>query len=163
MPATALVIGNAQIQDKDWDMHIKSIAGVLPIMLGDLRKLSETDIKKYRSYADWLQLMESKYNIMSFRQDLPGYGKPMEGMWDGFPRINTETKDGGIIGAFRHGAIETKRIVIVNWLDPNRTYNVKSMNGKVITTLTGIELKTKRFAINLDRQYSGDLFEISVR
>jgi len=163
MPATALVIGNPQMQDKDWDLHIKSIAGALPIMLGDPRKLSEIDLKKYRSYADWLQLMESKYNIMSYRQDLPGYGEPMEGMWDGFQRINTETKDGGIIGVFRHGAVETKRIVTVNWLDPDRSYDVKSMNGKVITTLTGIELKTKGFAINLDGLYSGDLFEISVK
>ena len=94
------------MQDKDWEMHIKSIAGALPIMLGDPRKLSETDLKKYRGYADWLQQMEAKYDIMSFRQDLPGFGEPMEGMWDGFQRINTETKDGGIIGIFRHGSVE---------------------------------------------------------
>ena len=40
MPATALVIGNPQMQDQGWETHIKSIAGALPIMLGDPRKLS---------------------------------------------------------------------------------------------------------------------------
>ncbi|MFA5818415.1 MAG: alpha-galactosidase [Bacteroidales bacterium] len=163
MPATALVIGNPQMQDKDWEMHIKSIAGALPIMLGDPRKLSETDLKKYRGYADWLQLMENKYNIMSFRQDLPGFGEPAEGMWDGFQRINTETKNGGIIGIFRHGAVETKRLVTVNWLDSGKTYLVKLMNGEVVATLTGSELKSKGFVANLEGLYSGDLFEISVR
>ena len=148
IPATALVIGNPQMQDKEWEMHIKSIAGALPIMLGDPRKLSESDLKKYREYADWLQRMESNYDIMSFRQDLPGFGEPMEGMWDGFQRINTETKNGGIIGIFRHGSVETKRIVTVNWLDPVKTYDVKSMSGKVITTLTGNDLHTKGFGFN---------------
>jgi alpha-galactosidase len=163
MPATALVIGNPQMQDKDWEMHIKSIAGALPIMLGDPRKLSSEDLKKYRGYADWLQLMESKYGIMSYRQDLPGFGEPMEGMWDGFQRINTETKNGGIIGVFRHGAVDNKRIVCVKYLDPVKTYQVKSMNGKLITTLTGDELRTKGFGLTLSGLYSGELFEISIK
>ncbi len=163
IPATSLVIGNPQMQDIGWETHIKSIAGALPIMLGDPRKLSETDLKKYRGYADWLQHMESKYGIMSFRQDLPGFGEPMEGMWDGFQRINTETKDGGIIGIFRHGSAETKRIVTVNYLDPGKTYEVKSRDGKVIETLTGNELRGKGFAVNLAALYSGELYEISIK
>ncbi len=163
MPATALVIGNPQMQDAGWETHIKSIAGALPIMLGDPRKLSGSDLKKYRGYADWLQQMESKYNIMSFRQDMPGFGEPMEGMWDGFQRINTETKSGGIVGVFRHGAVDTKRIVTVNYLDPARTYLVSSMDGEIVATLSGNELITKGFDVNLEGLYSGDLFEISVK
>ncbi len=92
MPATALVIGNPEMQDSAWDIHIKSLAGALPIMLGDPRKLTTTDLAKYRGYADWLQLMENRYQIMSYRQDLPGFGEPMEGMWDGFQRMNTDLK-----------------------------------------------------------------------
>lgn len=163
MPATSLVIGNPQMHDSEWETHIKSVAGALPIMLGDPRKLSETDLKKYRSYSDWLQEMESKYNIMSFRQDLQGFGEPMEGMWDGFQRINTETKSGGIFGLFRHGSVEIRRIVTVNYLDPEKTYQVKAMDGNVIATLTGTELKEKGFAVDLDRLYSGDLYEICIK
>jgi alpha-galactosidase len=161
IPATSLVIGNPQMQDKDWETHIKSIAGALPIMLGDPRKLSEADLKKYRGYADWLQQMEVKYGIMSFRQDLPGFGEPMEGMWDGFERINTEEKNGGIIGIFRHGSVESKRIVTVNYLDPDKTYEVKGLDGKVIETLSGKELKEKGLTVDLEQLYSGDLFELS--
>ena len=161
IPATSLVIGNPQMQDADWETHIKSIAGALPIMLGDPRKLSETDLRKYRGYADWLKKMESKYSIMSFRQDLSGFGEPMEGMWDGFQRINTETKSGGILGIFRHGSVEAKRIVTVNYLIPEVTYYVKTMEGKVIETLTGNDLRKKGFEVGLEGVYSGDLFEIS--
>jgi alpha-galactosidase len=161
IPATSLVIGNPQMQDKDWETHIKSIAGALPIMLGDPRKLSETDLKKYRGYADWFQQMEAKYGIMSYRQDLPGFGEPMEGMWDGFERINTEEKNGGIIGIFRHGSVESKRTVTVNYLDPDKTYEVKGLDGKVIETLSGKELKEKGLTVDLEQLYSGDLFELS--
>jgi alpha-galactosidase len=163
IPATSLVIGNPQMQDADWETHIKSIAGALPIMLGDPRKLTETELKKYRSYADWLQQMESKYGIMSYRQDLAGFGEPMDGMWDGFQRINTETMKGGIIGIFRHGSVETGRIVTVNYLDPLRIYEVKATDGKVIETFSGKELQEKGFAVNLEGLYSGDLFEICIK
>jgi len=161
--ATALVIGNPEMQDKEWEMHVKSIAGVLPIMLGDPRNLSENDFKKYRGYADWLQQMETRYNIMSFRQDLPGFGEPAEGMWDGFQRINTDTKKGGIIGVFRHGAVDMKRQVTVYYLDPDLTYDVISLNGKVITSLSGNELKSKGFELTLEGKYSGELFEIKMK
>lgn len=161
IPATALVIGNPEMQDRGWEMHIKSLAGALPIMLGDPRKLSAPDLKKYRAYADWLQLMENQHQIMSYRQDLTGFGEPMEGMWDGFQRINTDTKQGGIVGVFKQGAAETKRTVTIRHLDPARQYQVKSMDGKVVAVLDGQALQTTGFAVNLTEPYAGELFEIS--
>jgi alpha-galactosidase len=161
MPATALVIGNPEMQDAAWDLHIKSLAGALPIMLGDPRKLSDTDLKKYRQFADFLQRMENLYGIMSFRQDLPGYGEPKEGTWDGFQRINTDTKAGGIIGVFRHGAVETKRNVTVNYLTPDKMYKVKRLDGSIITIQSGDDLKTKGFEVVINKLYDGELFEIS--
>ncbi|MFD2934751.1 glycoside hydrolase family 36 protein [Spirosoma flavum] len=161
IPATALVIGNPEMQDAGWEMHIKSLAGALPIMLGDPRKLSAPDLKKYRAYADWLQGMENKHQIMSYRQDLAGFGEPMDGMWDGFQRINTETKAGGIVGIFRHGATEGKRMVTVRQLDPAKRYRVKAMDGKVVASLSGQDLQTTGFPVTLTGKYVGELFEIS--
>ncbi|MFD2570488.1 alpha-galactosidase [Spirosoma soli] len=161
IPATALVIGNPEMQDAGWEMHIKSLAGALPIMLGDPRKLSAPDLKQYRAYADWLQAMENKHQIMSYRQDLPDFGEPMEGKWDGFQRINTDTKQGGLIGVFRHGAVEKTRQVTVNHLDPKRTYQIKTIEGKLMTTLTGEALQTTGFAVTLGEPYDGELFEVT--
>jgi alpha-galactosidase len=162
IPATALVIGNPEMQDSGWELHIKSLAGALPIMLGDPRKLSSTDLKEYRAFADWLQLMEDRYQIMIYRQDLPGFGEPMQGMWDGFQRINTETQKGGIIGVFRHGAAEAKRVVTIHGLDSLKTYKIKQIDGKIITAQTGKELFEKGFEVELNKQYDGALFEISM-
>ncbi len=161
--ATALVIGNPKMEDKGWELHIKSLAGALPIMLGDPRKLSPSELKKYRLYADWLRLMEERYNIMSFRQDLPGFGEPNEGDWDGFQRINTETKSGGIVGVFRHGSIEAKRIVTIENLLPERFYRIKKMDGNEIATLSGQNLKVKGFELSLSEFYSGELLEVEIK
>jgi alpha-galactosidase len=163
VPATSLVIGNAQMQDQGWETHIQSIGGALPIILGDPRKLSDTDLKKYRGYADWLQLMEHNYGIMSYRQDLPGFGEPMEGMWDGFQRVNTEQKNGGIIGIFRHGSVEKRRIVTINYLDTLKTYEVRAMDGTVVASMTGNELREKGFEVTLEEKYSGKLFEVGIK
>ncbi len=163
MSATALVIGNLQMDDKGWETHIKSLAGALPIMLGDPRKLSPEQLKKYRSYADWLQAMQTQYDIMSYRQDMRGFGEPKEGGWDGFQRINTDTKQGGIIGVFRQGALETERSVSVNYLEPAKIYRVKTMAGKIIVTATGNELATKGFEVQIDGLFAGKLFEVCPR
>ena len=163
IPATALVIGNPEMQDTAWDLHIKSVAGALPIMLGDPRKLSGADFNRYKSFADWLALMEDRYQVMNYRQDLPGFGEPMEGMWDGFQRINTRTKTGGIIGVFRQGAVASKRLVTIQHLDADKIYAVKRMDGTVISTQTGKDLSTKGVEVGLEKLYDGELFEVSVK
>jgi alpha-galactosidase len=164
MSATALVIGNPRMDDQGWEMHIKSLAGALPIMLGDPRKLSPDDLKKYRAYADWLQAMETRHDIMSFRQDLKGYGEPSEGAWDGFQRINTETRSGGIIGVFRHGALENQRRVTVQFLDPKTMYDVKEgTSNALIFSGTGKDLAEKGFMVKLEKFYDGSIFEIVKR
>ncbi|MCY7355934.1 MAG: hypothetical protein LH609_00375 [Rudanella sp.] len=98
---------------------------------------------------------------MSYRQNLAGFGEPMDGMWDGFQRINTDMKRGGIVGVFRHGSPEMKRMVTVSQLEPALTYRVKTMDGKRITSLTGQALQTTGFAVNLTQLYDGELFELS--
>ena len=161
IPATALVIGNPEMQDKGWEMHIKSLAGALPIMLGDPRKLSADDLKKYRSYADWLQKMANKHDIMSFRQDLAGFGEPKHGMWDGFQRINTETQSGGIIGVFKQGSLDNERQVSIHYLNPTKIYVVKEcISDKIIAKATGRKLAEIGFKVKLVKQYDAQLFEV---
>jgi len=130
-------------------------------MLGDPRKLSAPDLKKYRSYADWLQKMENQHQIMSYRQDLAGFGEPMSGMWDGFQRINTETQSGGIVGVFKQEGLETERKITINHLNPSKIYVVKEIfSDKIITQATGKQLAETGFKVKFLKQYGGQLFEI---
>jgi alpha-galactosidase len=161
VPASSLVIGNQQMDDPDFMLSLKSLAGTLPIVLGDPRKLTVQQRAEIKSYADWLKAMQSRHNFMVFRQDLPGFGEPAEGHWDGFQRINTDSKSGGIVGVFRQGASEKERTVTVNWLESTATYRVwKAPDGKKVAGMTGKKLAEEGFEVEFDSKYDGSLFEI---
>lgn len=161
LPATSLVIGNQRLDQPLHLLAYKSLTGTLPIMLGDPRKLSREERAEFRAWSSWVKSLEKRHGIMSFRQDLPGSGMPRVGGWDGFCRINSETRSGGLVGVFREGASETTRTVTVRYLDPEASYSVKQgPDGREIARMTGAELENKGFSVTLEEEFSGELFEI---
>jgi alpha-galactosidase len=161
IPASTLVMGNLRIDADDYELSLKSLAGALPIFLGDPRELSKSKRKNIKDWSDWLKDLQKRHSYMSFRQDLPGFGEPQEGAWDGYQRINTETKSGGLVGVFRHGSYESERVVTVNYLHPEKVYEIrKGKTGKLIVKMTGRDLKIKGFKVELKEMYDGELFEI---
>jgi alpha-galactosidase len=161
LPAGSLVIGNLPLDSKNLEFDLKSLLGTLPIILGDPRKLTPERRAGIKKWADWMVKMQEKYNYMSFRQDLPGFGEPAEGSWDAWSRINTELKNGGIIGIFRQGALEESRTVFISNLNPAEKYRVMlAPEGKIITTRTGEELSTEGFIVSFTNHYDGTVFEI---
>ena len=162
LPATSLVIGNLHMNGERHLLAFKSLAGTLPIMLGDLRKLTPAERAEYKAWSSWLKALEARHGIMSFRQDLPGFGEPQEGAWDGFARINTETKSGGLVGVFRHNAAESSRCVTVRGLDPERRYAVlKGVAREPVAELSGRELEERGFRVEFANRIDGELFEIA--
>ena len=162
IPASSLVIGNPRMDDPDPYVYFKSLAGTLPIMLGDPRKLSPAERAGYKQLADWLRAMQGKHNYAVFRQDLPGFGEPMQGQWDGFQRINTLTKSGGIVGVFRHGSHENTRMVTISGLDPEKIYVVrKCTSDEILLQGTGERLMQTGFQVGFSKPYDGELFEVS--
>ena len=161
IPASALVIGNQMFDDPNFELSLMSLAGSLPIVLGDPRMLSTEQRSRYKSWGNWMRRMQDKHNFMLFRQDLPGFSEPSEGCWDGFQRINSDTRSGGIIGVFRHGSVEVQRTVTINFLDPGAIYDVyPAPSGERISRATGKDLLEKGFVVNLDKLYDGAVFEI---
>ena len=161
IPAASMVIGNPRMDDQNPVLFLKSLAGSLPIMLGDPRRLSEEERAGLKHWSDWLREAQNRHDYMLYRQDLPGFGEPSEGFWDGFQRINSETKSGGIAGAFRQGAAEQNRTVVINYLDPEKLYQVlEGPDNNIIAEMTGRKLAEKGFTIQLEKAYDGSLFEI---
>ena len=161
LPASSLVIGNMSMNGGEHALAFKSLAGTLPIMLGDPRKLSAAERAEYREWASWLKKLEARHGCMAFRQDLPGFGYPCECAWDGFARINTETKSGGFVGVFRQNSAEEKRRVTVRGLSPAAKYAVlKGADGSRVAELTGRELEDAGFEAVLAKRCDGELYEI---
>lgn len=162
LPATSLVIGNLRMEDPNYQLALKSLAGTLPIMLGDPRQLSPSQRKIYRQWANWLKSMESRHKYTSYRQDLPGFGEPQEGCWDGFLRINTDTRSGGLVGVFRQGSNESTRVVTIPYLDATAQYEVKKGYQQTpIVKTTGKVLSESGFTVHLSELYDGELYEVT--
>ena len=161
LPAGSLVIGNLPLDSRNIDFNLKSLLGTLPIMLGDPRKLTADQRNTLKNWANWMIKMQDQYDYMSYRQDLPGFGEPAEGFWDGWSRINTDTKSGGIIGVFRQGAAEKSRTVFVPYLNPERNYQViLAPENRIIDELSGKQLSMEGFRVILEEKYAGTIFEV---
>jgi len=161
IPAAAMVIGNQQLDDPNIELSIMSLAGSFPIFLGDPRKVSQDKRNSIKSWSDWLRQMQDKYDYMMYRQDLEGFGEPQDGQWDGFQRINTDTRGGGIVGIFRQGGTENRRRIIVKYLDPSRMYQIyEAPGGMEMGSMSGKQLKEVGFDVILEQEYDGGLFEI---
>jgi alpha-galactosidase len=162
MPASTLVIGNQAMDNTDFLFSLKSLIGTLPIVLGDPRKLSGEQRAVIKNWSVWMQQMQEKYDYMSFRQDLPGFGEPGEGSWDGWQRINTDTRKGGIMGIFRQGALESSRTVFITGLAPDRVYSIHQAPGNTkIHEATGKSLAEKGFMVEFNRMTDGNIYEVS--
>jgi len=164
VPAGALVIGNLTLDDPSRETGLLSLIGSLPVLLGDPRKIPDSESGKLRQWADWMRAMEKKHGYFLFRQDLPGFGEPMEGHWDGWARINTDTGSGGIFGVFRQGGSETERTVALPGLVSEREYVIRrGPDGEAVGHFAGKELVEKGFRVRLSEKYSQALFEVEER
>ncbi|MCK4746080.1 MAG: alpha-galactosidase, partial [Bacteroidales bacterium] len=161
LPASSLVIGNAPMDDPGFEFALKSLIGTFPIVLGDPRKIPQEGRARIRAWSLWMQEMQDRYDYMSYRRDLPGFGEPREGAWDGWMRINNDTEKGGIIGVFRQGALEGSRQVFVKGIEPDQVYHVKlAPTGWEVHRATGRELMEDGFQVEITDLYDGKIFEI---
>jgi alpha-galactosidase len=161
LPASSLVIGNTPMDDPDFEFALKSLIGTLPIVLGDPRNIPPERRSRIREWSLWMEKMQADHDYMSYRRDLPGFGEPREGAWDGWMRINKDSRSGGILGVFRQGALESRRQVFVKDLDPDKGYSVREApSGTEIHRASGRDLMELGFQVVIPRLYDGKILEI---
>jgi len=161
LPASSLVIGNQVMDDPGFEFSLKSLIGTLPIVLGDPRKLTTKQRETINKWSTWMQEMQRKYDYMTYRKDLEGFGEPKEGAWDGWQRINFQTKEGGIFGVFRQGALEETRTVFLKDLEPDKIYVIREAPvGELIIKNSGEHLMSVGIPIEIKKEYDGRIFEI---
>ena len=163
IPASSMVIGNQPLDDPDFQFCLKSLVGTFPIVLGDPRKLSSEQRKEIRNWSEWMQNMQDKYDYMSYRRDLAGFGEPREGHWDGWQRINFKTMEGGIFGVFRQGAGEEERKVFLSDLIPDQVYVIREAPSQnELLKASGQSLMEDGFVVTIEKDYDGRIFEVGL-
>lgn len=116
-----------------------------------------------KDWSDWMQEKQQKYDYMTYRKDLTGFGEPGEGTWDGWQRLNFRSKEGGIFGVFRQGALEKTRTVFLKDLIPDKDYAVREApRGRLHTIASGRDLMNSGIRIDIEKTYDGRIFEVGI-
>jgi alpha-galactosidase len=161
VPASSLVIGNTPMDDPGFEFALKSLIGTLPMVLGDPRLIEPEQRLHIKQWSEWMQEMQDRYDYMSYRRDLPGFGEPGEGRWDGWMRINNDTRAGGIVGVFKQNASEDQRQVVLKGLDSRSYYAVKlAPEGKAFHRATGCELMDEGFTVRMADPIDARIYEV---
>ena len=128
-----------------------------------MSKLSSEQRKEIRNWSEWMQNMQDKYDYMSYRRDLAGFGEPREGHWDGWQRINFKTMEGGIFGVFRQGAGEEERKVFLSDLIPDQVYVIREAPSQnELLKASGQSLMEDGFVVTIEKDYDGRIFEVGL-
>lgn len=158
IPASAMIIGNLRATDPMPELSFASSLAGLPVLVGDLTQLDAPARARLRSWIEWVRGCHQRHSVLLYHQDLAGFTEPGVGRWDGFARINTDTRSGGLVAVFREAAAESKRWVAVRGLDPVASYEVRrAPDGALVTQVSGRE---RGFEVEVPERIGFALFEL---
>ena len=132
MPAESMLIGNIHAELPSKEESFATAIGSAPLLLGDLRKLSQNDRVWYSEKIRWFKAFRRKVRISQSFFPLGSWQQTSSDTWDGFARM-AHSGD-GVIAVFRnHSALKSALVQVP--LMPSGTYKVRSV-------MTGADLGT---------------------
>jgi len=124
MPVESMLIGNLQAGIPGPVEVFATELGSAPVMLGDLRKLSASDVEWYRTHIGWFKKLRRETRINESFFPLGSWRQPISTEWDGFARLSRSGS--GVIVIFRNkSAVPTVNIQLP--LMPPGRFNVRSV------------------------------------
>jgi alpha-galactosidase len=134
MPAEAMLIGNMQADIPEPDEIFATETGAAPLLLGDLRKLSESQRAWYREHIQWFKQLRARANLGEGFFPLGDWQQPTAEAWDGFARL--ASSGDGMIAVFRNDSGAAAAIVKLPLLPQGRYRLHSAMTQKDLGTLT---------------------------
>jgi hypothetical protein len=105
MPADALLIGNVRIDTGDAREKLATAFGSAPLLLGDLRQLSEERIAQVAAHIAWYKALRRAVPSLHEGYFVLGSATPDARAWDGFARLSRAGE--GMIMLFRNECADT--------------------------------------------------------
>jgi alpha-galactosidase len=103
MPVESMLIGNLHANVPNAQETFATAIGSAPLLLGDLRKLSEADQQWYQEHIRWFKKLRQSTNIDESFFPLGNWRQPSAASWDGFARLSHSGD--GLIAIFRNKSI----------------------------------------------------------
>jgi alpha-galactosidase len=124
MPVESMLIGNLHADIPNAQETFATAIGSAPLLLGDLRKLSATDVQWYQEHIRWFKQVRQSTRIDESFFPLGNWRQPSGASWDGFARL-AHSGD-GVIAIFRNQSNAPMAEIQLPLL-PSGTYKLHSV------------------------------------
>jgi alpha-galactosidase len=140
IPAEAMLIGNLRAPTRPIEERFGVAIGSGPVLLGDLRELSQADQVWWGNQVRWFHQLRARASLQDSFFPLGSWQQPGTGPWDGFARLSRASD--GIVVLF-HNQKSAQTAVVTAIAPPGARYVVRSvLDGRSLGMLTAGELSS---------------------
>jgi len=100
IPVETMLIGNLRAETPSIEERFATACGSAPLLLGDLRHLSSSQVEWYRDKIAWFKNLRRSINLNEGFFPLGDWLQPKSTTWDGFARLSGEGE--GMIVIFKN-------------------------------------------------------------
>jgi len=124
IPVEAMLIGNLRAPTPPIEDRFATEIGAGPILLGDLRKLSQQERGWYSEKIHWFKDLRGRASINDSFFALGNWAQPGVASWDGFARLSRESS--GVVALFKNRS-DVDSVEIRLPAPPGIAYTAKSI------------------------------------
>lgn len=124
IPSETMLVGNLQADVGSVEDRFAAETGAAPILLGDLRKLSQANREWYADKIRQFKQLRSHSDLLDSFFPLGNWKMPGETTWDGFARLSRTA--GGVVALFKNES-KTASVNIQVAAPPDARYRVRSL------------------------------------
>ncbi len=100
IPVETMLIGNLRAETPSIEERFATACGSAPLLLGDLRQLSSSQVEWYAEKIAWLKNLRRSIDLSESFFPLGDWLQPKSTSWDGFARLSREGE--GMIAIFKN-------------------------------------------------------------
>jgi alpha-galactosidase len=118
IPVESMLIGNLHAEMDPIEERFATAIGSAPVLLGDLRRLSDADRRWWREKIAWFKNLRKTTTISESFFPLGSWQQTTPAAWDGFARL--ARNGSGVIALFRNLSNAAQAVVQLPLIPPGR-------------------------------------------
>jgi alpha-galactosidase len=138
IPVETMLIGNLRAATGSIEERLGVAMGSGPLLLGDLRKLTEAERNEYGKWIRWYKEFRNRVALSDSFFPQGSWQQPGQGRWDGFARLSRESD--GLVVLFRNASGASTAEVRAP-APPGATYDALSvLDGRTLGEVNSADL-----------------------
>ena len=157
IPVETMLIGNLRATTPSLEERFATAIGSAPLLLGDLRQLSPSQVQWYAEKIAWFKELRRRVPLSEGFFPLGDWLQPKCTTWDGFARLSRQGE--GLMVIFKNESnLREARVRIPTY--PAGTFQVRSvMTGDSLSSFSGEEFR-KGVVLPIPAQHAVQIVEV---